>query len=314
MFYCDETLNKQIILYNEAIKDSVKANNSLCESEEFSLGKKIVKLKKNGVLKTFKNKVVSYFDINMKNMKEYDTKYPILRTAVNDRTDTNYFFDKRIAVYTCIIGPYDKPIEPHVKPDNIDYYIVTDQEVSVDSAWQKIDINTFDEVKNVSNVLKARFFKINAHKLFKNYDYSIYVDGNFEINTDLTEHVNRISDIGFSLFRHCQRICVYDEIDACKLLNKAKIEELQEYEEKLLSVNMPKNYGLVETGMLVRKHNEPKCINLMEDWWKEIKTNIHRDQITLPYVLYKNSIKIDEVATLGNNIRNDFSFNIISHS
>lgn len=314
MFDCNQETKKEIISYNEDIKKTQKNIRLIDSSKENSFEAKLERLRKNGLIKTLTNKINGYFDTDIKNEKEHNRKYPILSSAINDRSDTNYFSKEKIVVYTCIIGPYDKILEPHIKPDNIDYFIITDQEIAEKSLWKKIDISSFSEVNELPNVLRARYFKINAHKIFRDYKYSIYVDGNFEIFTDLTEHINRISNVGFSLFRHCQRKCVYDEIDACLLLGKGNVEQIKKYEKKLIDNNMPRNYGLVETGMLVRKHQDNLCIKLMDAWWNEIVNNIHRDQITLPYVLYSNNISIDEVATLGNNIRNDFSFNIISHS
>ena len=40
-----------------------------------------------------------------------------------------YIRDERIAVYTAFFGPYDQLREPLLQPDNIDYYILTDQPV-----------------------------------------------------------------------------------------------------------------------------------------------------------------------------------------
>jgi hypothetical protein len=57
------------------------------------------------------------------------------------RENSNYFSEDRIAVYTAIFGPYDRLIEPVTVPDNVDFFIFTDQEVAEDSIWQKMDID-----------------------------------------------------------------------------------------------------------------------------------------------------------------------------
>ena len=36
----------------------------------------------------------------------------------------------------------------------------------------------------------------------------------------------------------------------------------------------------------------------MEDWWKEIEKYSNRDQVSLPYVLWKNGYQIGDVGTL----------------
>lgn len=314
MFECDEKLKKQIASYNEAIKSLVKENREILSSDFYNYGSQFIKLKKQGLLKTTKNRISLVFDEDFKKKRQYDSKYHILHSENSGRSTSNYFCNERIAVYTCIIGNYDGLLEPYIKPDNIDYYIVTDADISDDSLWKKIDINKFEQVKNFSNVAKCRYVKTHPHLFFNEYKYSIYVDGNFKIYTDLTEHVNRIGLYGLSAFKHCQRECVYDEFEACKLLNKGNIESINNYCEKLISSGMPKKYGLLETGMLVREHNSNKCVSLMEDWWAEMSNNLFRDQLTLPYVLYKNKVEIGDIATLGVNIRNDYSFEVLDHS
>ena len=49
---------------------------------------------------------------------------------------------------------------------------------------------------------------------------------------------------------------------------------------------------MVESNIIIRKHNERECIELMEEWWKEIKTNSHRDQLSFNYVLWKTGKRI----------------------
>jgi len=56
------------------------------------------------------------------------------------------------------------------------------------------------------------------------------------------------------------------------------------------------------------------CKKLMEEWWKEFLTYSKRDQISMPYVLYKNRISISEVGTLGNNVYENPSFRIVTHN
>ena len=76
---------------------------------------------------------------------------------------------------------------------------------------------------------------------------------------------------------------------------------------------MPKNYGLLQCNLIVREHNNETCIKIMQDWWQEFKNYSKRDQISLPHVLYKNNIKIENVGILGNNIYPNPSFRILTH-
>lgn len=231
----------------------------------------------------------------------------------NDRRDTSYRFPDRIAVYTCIIGAYDAVYEPVVSPENIDYYIVTDMDVPNGSRWQKIDAGQFRQIEGLTPAEKNRYFKMHPHLLFPGYSYSIYIDGNIKIISDFSEHMNRMSPLGFSTFKHHRRRSVYEEIEACIEQRKASEQELLSYQKKLRSVGFPENYGLAVCNLIVREHHKPLCIKIMEEWWNEYFKEVHRDQVALPLVLKNNNIKMDEVTVLGINEYKDPSFMILHH-
>lgn len=239
---------------------------------------------------------------------------PDLPSAVNERKECDYFLKDRIAVYMCITGGYDDVIEPLFVPNNCDFYAITDFDLPQGSKWNRIDVNSYPETRELNNVLKNRYFKFFSHKIFKDYKYSIYIDGNIKVCSDLTEHVNRISNLGLSFFRHSKRNCVYVEADTCKRLKKEKTEHLHELTNFLKSEGFPQNYGLIECNFIVRDHSSELCTEIMEDWWNMFNQFAKRDQLLLPYILYKRKIKVDEVATLGNNVHKEYSIEFYEHN
>ena len=56
--------------------------------------------------------------------------------------------------------------------------------------------------------------------------------------------------------------------------------------------NFPHKLGLVESNVMIRKHNKNESIELMEKWWNEINKYSHRDQLSFNYLLWKTGIKI----------------------
>lgn len=46
--------------------------------------------------------------------------------------------------------------------------------------------------------------------------------------------------------------------------------------------------GLTENNVIYRKHKDPRCIKVMEDWWYMVENYSRRDQLSLFYVLWKN--------------------------
>ena len=79
------------------------------------------------------------------------------------------------------------------------------------SKWKIVDITEFaGALEGLSNTEKNRYFKMHPDKVFKNYKYSIYIDGNVKVITDLTEMVNKIGSCGLAIHKHGKRDCVYD--------------------------------------------------------------------------------------------------------
>ena len=58
----------------------------------------------------------------------------------------------------------------------------------------------------------------------------------------------------------------------------------------------PDNNGLIESCLIIRKHNVKECINIMNKWYEEIKLNSHRDQLSFNYIAWKNNIKIKYIS------------------
>lgn len=224
----------------------------------------------------------------------------------------DYFTNDKIAVYTCVFGKYDKIQEPLIKPDNIDYYIITDQKLPQNSLWKTIPWKKYCAAE-LSNAEKNRFFKMHPEQVFWDYKYSLYIDGNIKVISDLTPYVKLLGKTGIGFHYHNQRKCAYEELEAIKTAYKVKKEDADNYQKYLKKQNFPENYGLLECNVIVREHNNPTCKKVMDEWWEQFLTKIKRDQVSLPYVLYINSIRVDEVAVLGENVYSNYSFRIVKH-
>lgn len=218
----------------------------------------------------------------------------------------NYFSNERIAVYTCIFGKYDLIDEPYIHPNNIDYYIITDQPVPETSAWRQVELDTYDSIlRGRSNVEKNRWFKMHPHEVFSGYRYSVYVDGNVTPITDFTELVNRIGRIGVAMFWHSYNNCVYQEAYYNKYsVKKVDNEELERHISFLRAQGMPEDFGMTTCNVIARDHFNPTCKKLMDDWWQEFMTHCRRDQISFPYVVWKNGLAMDDIAKLGVDVWN----------
>lgn len=298
-------------LLNQRLEEQNKEYLYLMSTKEYKIGSFICRL--INCIKSRKWRSIRGYFWNFK----WNKNVPISNDVNNhkDKREFNeydYFINERIAVYACVFGKYDQLQEPVIKPDNIDYYIVTDQDIPKGSSWKTVTWENHIK-KSFSNVEKNRFFKMHPECLFPEYRYSIYIDGNIKVISDLTPYIKLLGKTGMGFHYHNQRSCTYKELEAIKLAHKVRRKEADNYTNYLKKNHFPQNYGLLECNVIVREHNNPICKKVMLDWWEQFLNRIKRDQVSLPFILYSNGIKIDEVAVLGNNVYSNFSFRIIKH-
>ena len=74
-----------------------------------------------------------------------------------------YVREERIAVYTACFGPYDMVREPLLQPDNIDYFIVTDQDIPEGSLWKRVPLQVLPGGVSTDPVLANRWCKMHPH-------------------------------------------------------------------------------------------------------------------------------------------------------
>lgn len=202
-------------------------------------------------------------------------------------------------VYTCITGDYDKLIEPSYLSDGFDYICFTDNKTLKSDVWQIKPLPK--ETEGLSQVKKQRFVKINPHLLLKEYDISIWVDGNVTLKGNLNEFVSETLKDRISVYvpKHPQRNCIYREAKAVLAMKKDKPEIVNKQLERYKKEGFPSSFGLLQSNIMLRRHNNPECIKLMETWWKELKSGSHRDQLSFNYALWKDSdVKVEYIDKL----------------
>ena len=196
--------------------------------------------------------------------------------------------NNKVVIYTAITGNYDDlMIQPYVR-DDFDYVCFTDNPALESGLY---DIRPIpEELNSLSTVKKQRCIKINPHLYLPEYDISVWLDGNTELRSNPLDFVD---DNVIYIPEHPQRDCIYDEAKECIRQKKDIIEHINPQLNEYKKEGFPEHYGLVQSNIIIRKHNDKTCIKLMEDWWKEVKEKSHRDQLSFNYALWKNrDIKI----------------------
>lgn len=290
-----------------------------CDNNSALWGKEIV----NGIkcispmeLEKRKAKVICFLfvastvtDDVLNQIKEMQIERVVLFDELFDEEKKVYFpfmKKKRTAFYTCIVGDYDDLREPLFVSPECDYYLISDKKPNQNSIFQYIDIRQYLPKHIIDNTRKNRYCKINAHKIFPQYNYSIYFDGQIQVNGSITKFIEELPKTRImTLCRHHWK-CLYMEAMRV-ILNKRDSEDIVTRQiEKYWLEGMPENFGSVYCGILIREHNNPICKKLMEDWWEEVEQYSKRDMISFPYVLWKNGYTIDDVKTVADNYKSEY--------
>lgn len=207
-----------------------------------------------------------------------------------NRKSTGRFDTGKIVVYTAIMGEYDSLKEPLFQSEGIDYICFTNNLELKSNIW---DIHQIEN-HNIDDVHLARYIKLNPHTFFPEYETSVWVDGKFLIMSDIRTYIAKYQRNALMIcFPHYERMCIGDEAAMCTILHKGNKQEMFFQITDYWKAGYPMDYGLYDTGCLVRAHNDPTVKMLMEVWEKEINKYSIRDQLSFPYVCWKNNFVPD---------------------
>ena len=195
-----------------------------------------------------------------------------------------------IIVYTAITGDYDNLNDPLFTDDDIRYVCVTDNKNIRSDVWKIIYVEDI----NTSNVMLARRIKILPWEYFDFCGTVVWIDANLPVRSDIRSFINKyMTDRGMLCFPHSERCCIYNETAAVishrPEIKREVILQAADYIHK----GMPADYGLYETGCMARNFENPLIKELMIDWWSQLTKYTYRDQISLPYVCWKNGFSPD---------------------
>lgn len=195
----------------------------------------------------------------------------------------------RIVVYTAIFGGKDVLLEPPIY-ENVDYVCFTDDPNMKSDIW---DVRLV-EPTNEDPCRAAKIYKILPHKYFPDHEVSLWLDGNIELMKSPHSIMHLLDRNNMAAFHHPSRFCIYKEAHRC--LDSARFtkwntdlikEQMTKYEKE----GYPENNGLINGGVLLRRHHYSSVAKTMEAWWQEIERYSQRDQLSFNYVSYKNDFR-----------------------
>ena len=211
-------------------------------------------------------------------------------------------------IYTSIFGSEYYLHEPSIKLDGWDYICFTDNPNYKSDVWDvKIIPKMYDGARD------SKKPKILPHRCLKDYDISIWIDGDIKIIGDINFLVDKyLSNTNYAAFNHefCGisttgnlnvRKCIYEEARFIKWLGdnhpkkhyKDDLDIINSQVDRYRKDGYPENNGQTRNTILIRRHNDEKIIKTMEDWWDEVKYGSKRDQLSFPYVAWKNNLNFN---------------------
>lgn len=214
--------------------------------------------------------VKSYVQFSEANMYNMELKYNF---------NKNVPVQKNYVIYTFVQEYGELPKIKNFDNDAEYVCFTTDERVYGNRTktypWKIFKVNEIVEALEFPKLDKKikQFFQINPHLFFKNYNVSVYIDSNivYDIEPSTQEYIRLMDPKHFILaLNSCENDCSYRELIKqykAGLMNKETFEEILQ----LFSwYRYPKNNGLIEPTIIIRKHNDERTKLVMNKWWNFI--------------------------------------------
>lgn len=181
-----------------------------------------------------------------------------------------------IVVYTALLGDYDFVVDPLVISAGVDYVMFTDKKKVASNVWTPVK----PPIRGDSPRRTARYLKAAPHKFFPSrYKVWIWIDANILIFRDIVNvALKALKQHHLAAFPH-PRNCAYSEARACHRLSLDRRELITAQIKAMQSIGFPKNAGLVETPVVIRRNTlVVRRFNNLWYWW--LKNHCQRDQVS----------------------------------
>lgn len=203
--------------------------------------------------------------------------------------------DERWVIYTVVTQGHDLLLPPQVVEPNTCYIaLVDDPKTLAPSPWE---VRVFHTEARNGRVL-ARYAKLMPHHFFPEADASIYLDAIMVLTGDTRRlRAVALADADFAAFPHYRTGTVtggdsiaYEagEVKRLALDDPARVDQQMAFYQQ---EGFPDNLGLMEGGVLMRRHFQPQVVAAMETWWQMVQDYSHREQLSMMYALWKHNVR-----------------------
>ena len=193
-------------------------------------------------------------------------------------------------IYTSLTGGYDNlPQYPVIDP-SFDYVCFSnDYPANVRiGQWLIKPI----PLENGDSLQMSRYAKLLPHEVLPEYQWSIWMDSNLEINhKEIYEAFKKCirRNDKWSGIVHPSLDCIYMDIKACLQQGKIHYSQILSNIAFLRKEHYPRNNGLFENNIILRAHNSEIVKEIDNLWWEYFQKYAHRDQFSLYYIFWKKN-------------------------
>lgn len=201
----------------------------------------------------------------------------------------------KIAVISASLGSYDKVTSYVAQSIAYDNFLFTDD-------------NFPPRFNAMTPRLQAKIPKFFGWQMVPGYDYYLWLDGSFSLpHIDSVKYFYEMCR-GYDIvvFKHNKRPDIRQEAryirkgikQAGKNLGSKYIIARYQNEllaEQMMEIERDKSFkdDLLLTGGVFMYKNTPEVQKMFKEWWYHVSRYIVEDQISFPYVLKKNGLKIN---------------------
>lgn len=195
---------------------------------------------------------------------------------------------QKIVVYTAIFNNYDWLKDPFIVSDDIDYVCFSDTDKIKSKIWKVVRV----EDNSMSPSLLNRKIKLlYPYIYFKDYEYSLYVDGSVMMIGDISKFLSSYINTKPILmnFKHPNNDCIFVEMERCIKQGRGNSKMLRKQYNVYKADGMPEHFGMSDNKIILRRNCEEGNA-LMSEWYEHVCNYSGRDQVCLSYILWKHDL------------------------
>jgi hypothetical protein len=194
------------------------------------------------------------------------------------------------------------------------YWAVQQSKHEID--YRRYDDGNFPERSySLTPVLKSKMVKMLSHEINPGHDFYIWMDSTHSIyNTDTADRLlDELEDNDIAIFRHGERTSIMQEADKIerfirdgykRMQRRAGDEPVRQQAEMYRADPEFTDDKLFHGSMFI--YRPDNCAAMMQDWYYQVCRYSIRDQISLPYMIYKHGLKVKVLP--GSVFSNDFFY------